>query len=246
MFHKKFQKYLYLYRNGELSLKKKHKLEKHLRTCSLCEKEWRQIQNVDTKVNVSRITAPEPEDPDRLTRKVMSAVFQQDIVSTEKDKKYLFPRIFLWIDKPVFRFGLVVIVFLIIISFFLQESIILRKVTQLEEKVVFKSRQEELDTQSYLSKLAVKTVVDKRKISEDLKRVLVLDEYSAEEWILIRKELFEELLESQKMLKEMQGTLLDSILKAYPTVLSTLEQKTKDKPRIQVIRREMSRILRML
>ena len=124
---KHYQKLLHLNRPGEISPGQRRKLQRHLNRCAACSKEKIKIEKADDYIAQVRKTKPELSDPGLLSAGIMRTI--RGIRFTRRKN----PLDFLALPKT--RLALIWISAILVGIFFLQEFLVLYRVSQLEHKM---------------------------------------------------------------------------------------------------------------
>ncbi|HEX9934346.1 MAG TPA: zf-HC2 domain-containing protein [bacterium] len=153
---KRYQKKLHLYRTGELSGRQVEKLERHIEQCPSCAAVRESIDRMETEVGRMRINIPRLKNPEKRCNRIMDAVSEMQKASllpsvprkemilhgggcggSEGFRLKIFGRIRLspLLDSPRARFGLAAAAALIVCAFFIQESLILSRISMLEKRM---------------------------------------------------------------------------------------------------------------
>ena len=126
---KKFERLLYLY--DDESKSKRQKFLKHFQTCPQCRAEWQSLRNFTAKLNGVRKNVPTVVNESQLTQAILRTI-RADL--STKEKASLGDRLLNgFVDSGV-RWVLVGLVILSLNIFVWQESLIYKKINQLEEK----------------------------------------------------------------------------------------------------------------
>ena len=120
---RKAKKYIYLFRDGELSQKEKKQLEQHLKNCQSCSHLFNDL-NEFKRIIVENEDADELiENPEKLTNSILNAIDEAD------SKKSL--KIISITSHPVFRVAASFLIILQITLFFSQQTYIDNSVADL-------------------------------------------------------------------------------------------------------------------
>ncbi len=125
------QKWLHLYGEGELSASQRRKIDHHLQSCFRCQKVAKRIELFKQSVASFNKDIPEMDQPDLLINQVMDSIQQH-----EKKSRYRpsFDR-WMWLGRPAVQMAMACILLIFISSLFIQETIILNRVSHLEGKI---------------------------------------------------------------------------------------------------------------
>jgi hypothetical protein len=138
--HKTYQKLLHLYRSGELSHREAKKLERHLDRCEECAREKLKIEKTEQLIEKARSTMPLLPNPQELTDRIMQTLqYEQPGGSgVIKGVKYNY-RWLDWFYFPRVRFAMVGIVLVVLGIFIFQSTMILHRVSSLEQKMALQA-----------------------------------------------------------------------------------------------------------
>ena len=189
---KKFQKYIYLFKEGELTSSEKRNLEIHLNGCSKCAIEAETVISDFSKLNNLKREL-EFKESDILFKNIERAIVPEFNFKTVGIKNYIekiMERIS--ISKARFAFSTIVVVFMVLLV--AQEVSVLTRISMLEKRML-EEKNETLDfSQLKLSKF----------VSQN------------QDQILIDRQALENILESYSDLKLTNKILLATLRKAVP------------------------------
>lgn len=181
----KFQKILHLHREGELSERQAKSLKRHLEDCSDCSAELERISRVEEIIRQVRVSSPRPASPEKLTRHIMNAVAglqgENDRTSPKRAMEgFSRPALSGLFNFGRLRFGLAAAVALVVGAFFIQESMILSRISRLEGRmaVVSTNRAETITIRNALP--AVEGI-------NGIPSISLTQSALQEEWVRIRK-----------------------------------------------------------
>jgi hypothetical protein len=136
-----YQKWLYLFREGELSDRRKKKLERHLRRCKVCAGEKQRIETADSLIRIARDTVPRISNPRELTDGIMNAIEQSTAAAIEESGRFA-RTTHSWLDRlrmPKVRVALATAAVVMMGMFVFQGALILHRISRLEEKITMQT-----------------------------------------------------------------------------------------------------------
>ena len=126
-----YRKHLHLNRPGELSDRKKERLERHVRSCAACAALAASIEAADQRISAAR--GFRGQAPATMTGRVMAAVAAE---GRSREASAGFPGFVpQWFSRPAFRVGLAVSAALLVLVLFGQEASVLWRVSRLERRI---------------------------------------------------------------------------------------------------------------
>lgn len=128
---KTIQKWLHLYGDGELSPSKQRKIDRHLQLCPRCHQVAEEIQLFKQRMTLFQQTTPEMDQPEILMNQVMDSIQQREKKSQQRPNLNRW----IWLSRPAVQMAMVCSLFIIISSFFIQESVMINRVADLEKKI---------------------------------------------------------------------------------------------------------------
>jgi hypothetical protein len=196
-------------------------------------------------VGYLRQKEPRIAEPDLLTGSIMRSVHtlekhgRQQVTGSAMDSFWSI------LSIPKIRPVLTGMVFLIIGSFFMQEFLVLNRLSHLEEKIarqsppVGGSRSIVLSTTKRIQKI---TDLDK------FKALLVSDkdESGLDEWILIHRSALESLIAANTQLHDTQERLLDTLTVLLPDLKIISLENGLDAKELKLLRQNKNRIIQTL
>ncbi|NIM11534.1 MAG: hypothetical protein GTO45_05520 [Candidatus Aminicenantes bacterium] len=182
--HKTYQKLLYLYRSGELSRREIKKLERHLDRCEECAREKLQIEKTERLMAKARSTTPLPPNPQELTERIMQTLQYEQLEGLGiKGVKYKY-RWLDWFYFPKVRFAMVGIVLVVLGIFILQSTMILHRVSSLEQKMALQAARAEREWHPRPKKAMLRALEDAARVSDNW----------PDDWVVIDRKTLDVLL----------------------------------------------------
>lgn len=132
---KKYQKLLYLYRQGELSPAEQTRLNFHIEKCEDCRGDMLKIKEMDQQIAIFRKTESGLSEPEMLIAHIMGSIDRAPSAPPANRLGNVVDRLLNWLATPGVRIGFAVLTIFITGSFFIQESMIFYRITQLEDKM---------------------------------------------------------------------------------------------------------------
>jgi hypothetical protein len=203
---KKFQKWIYLYRPEELSPRQAGVLEKHLRECPVCAGVREQAARLERLTSEARTRCgePVPANPEKTAKRVLAAVESarssgdsRTVKAGPGARKRLGIIIGEFLRPAVIRPVFAAIAIFIIGVFFIQETMILRRVSRLEQRIATAAGTETPFLENMLEKRFIRP-------AGILERSTGLSE---DEWVTIRRSELESLVEECKRSRELNAEL---------------------------------------
>ena len=206
---KRTEKLLYLYREDELTPRQSKRLSKHLDQCAACSELRHRLECMDTDLlEKIRDLDLQSADPERLTDRIVRAFSGQPerkriLYGISVRKAASFPSAI----GSRLRWGIPALsALLIILTFFVQEIQVWRRVAALEEQIARSSYVTRgADALKILrSRWAGRSAFseDALRMREEIQDVLDLNE----EWVLIRRERLSDLLNRVEVLEKDAGS----------------------------------------
>jgi ribosomal silencing factor RsfS len=182
--HKTYQKLLHLYRSGELSRRQAKKLERHLNCCEGCAREKRQIEKTERLMAKARSTTPLLPNPQQLTEVIMQALqYEKSAELVKKGVKYE-SRWFDWFYMTRVRFALVSIVLVVLGIFIFQSTMILHRVSSLEQKMALQAARAEREWYPRPKKVMLRALEDAARVPDNW----------PDDWVVIDRKTLDVLL----------------------------------------------------
>lgn len=134
----KVKKLLYLFRSGELTQKQKKQLEEHFAVCENCRMERARI--IEQRQLLKKLRRqPELHDPTQLTDTIMQSIQHSRILSQNSQAKNRVEYILDIFNRRFVRIVLSMSIIFLIGFFIVQETIVLHRINQLEQRVALQS-----------------------------------------------------------------------------------------------------------
>ena len=215
---KRFIKKLHLYAPGELSAGERKRLEKHLLRCDRCSELKRQIEKAGHIIELVRTASPKIQEPEKLTRTIMDRIAAERYERASVLDRAVDMLQVLFFPKT--RPALVAMILFIVIGFFIQESMNMYRISQLEKKVAYQSMHT-ATTQfdRYMQELDSRDV---EQIKAVFREENVLD--VSDEWILIRRQSLDALLHSYNRFLQENTQLLEEVRQKDPDLMRVFEK----------------------
>jgi len=128
---KHYQILLHLNRPGDISPRQRRKLERHLVQCAACSQEKTRIEKADQYIKTVRETTPKLKEPGLLTAGILRTIRGTQFLPRKNRLDFF--------SLPGTRLTLIGISALLVGAFFLQEFLVLYRVSQLEQKIARQS-----------------------------------------------------------------------------------------------------------
>jgi hypothetical protein len=236
------QHLLTLSRKGELDLKQEIRMDRHINSCSECSQAKRRIGNVNAKLSYLRKGHPYLSQPEALTDSIMHQIRGQsrrrESISTAGSvwEFFLFPKI---------RLSLTVLIVLVVSSFFVQEFLVLNRLSRLEEKIAEQSPS--LDRLGSAMNTSVGFFNQSRYLETFTSLMpLVREESGLDEWILVHRKALLSRIETNYRLQDAQERLLDTLKTYFPDLKTVSLRDGLDGEELQLLRRNKNRIIQTL
>lgn len=209
------EKWLYLYREGELTPGQKAKLESHMRQCRRCMAFRKDLDVTEKGVRELRERSPSLKDPGSFTVQVMEAVTGVSATShpvrrVQGEGRGAF--------RPLIRFALAGAVLLILSLFGVQQFWIFSKITRLEQKLAYLS----IDTQPEARPLAAEEMfgrIGRGALFYDVLQSTRIMRAAGDN-VVIQKSDLDRFLFSYRLLQEDHLKLLNAIRKMSPDLVN--------------------------
>ncbi|MBN2029627.1 zf-HC2 domain-containing protein [bacterium] len=125
------QKWLHLYGEGELSSLQRRKIIHHLQSCSRCQSVSERIELFKQSVGTFNKTTPEMDQLEFSMNQVMDSIQRHEKKSRQRSGLDRW----MWLTRPAVQMATVCLLFIMISSFFVQESVMINRVANLEGKI---------------------------------------------------------------------------------------------------------------
>jgi len=250
---KRNQKWLHLYREGELSGRRAKSLNRHIERCPECAAVRKRIARMEATVGRIRVNAPQSEHPEMIRNRIMDAIASlprdsrraetsvaQNDGLNPKWKSDRFGRFALGIlfHARRIRFGLAIAAAMIVLVFFVQESMILSRISRLEDRMSTVAMNPAAAT-PMRSGIPL-TLAGIRNIPEAAVGAAAI----GEEWITVRRADIETLLRSVQDSRRFNALILKIIQKQYPAIRQLDEEMFLDSEKVIRLLRENPMIIR--
>ena len=125
------QKWLHLYGEGELSSLRRRKIDHHLQLCPRCQKVAERIELFKQSITSFNKTTSEMDQPELLANQVMDSIQLHEKKSLQRSGLDQW----MWLSRPAIQMAMVCFLFIFISSLFIQETVVLNRVANLEKKI---------------------------------------------------------------------------------------------------------------
>jgi hypothetical protein len=133
----RYERFLYLFREGELESREQRMLEAHLWGCPRCSATLRVIQKDSSSLEGVRRMSPRPEDPDKLTRRILESL-PDAIPPPSGSVARLLDALVLWVERPIVRYASVVVVAGATLLFLVQQATLFLSLQGLEHRMALR------------------------------------------------------------------------------------------------------------
>ncbi len=205
---KNYQKLLHLNRPGEISPRQRRKLEQHLARCGTCSQEKIRIEKADHNITAAREAKPELTDPGLLTAGILRTI--RGLQFTPRKNRLDF------LSLPKIRLALIGISAILIGVFFLQEFVVLYRVSQLEQKMARQSGKQAGFHEVLTAKFSRGSVIRAFEKSELLKNVRLDDAEAGDVPIVLNSSTLNALLKSYREMQRENRLLLLCLREKFP------------------------------
>jgi anti-sigma factor RsiW len=261
---KKHQKRLHLYREGELSGRQVKSLDRHLERCPHCAAVLRRIGRLEATVGRMRDEIPQMKHPEMISGRIMNAIAGmsgdsrraersafsaiQDVdrhservpvSGMNEESPIRAPKTMFHARKGI-RFGLAAAAAAIVIVFFIQESVILSKISMLEERMAKPEMNSAMTIPARSGYPLTRDGIRKLPVAA------VGAAAAGEEWIAVRTSDLEVLLRSVQDSRRFNAQLLKIIRKQYPGIRSLDAEMSIDSEKVIRMLRDNPMIVREL
>jgi len=178
---RKYQKWLYLNRSGELNPGQIEKLNKHIESCSSCRQLKKRITQAGLVIHSLRVSEPVLQQPDRIADKVMNMIRSE--VSERKKLKRFSPNAAgdLITHLSRIRFHLATVLIFLAFAILFEESMVLKRIVKLENRMTRITNKMEAQKTTL-----PKSELPNRMILSGTKRSVILESIN-EDYIIIKK-----------------------------------------------------------
>lgn len=219
---KHYQKALYLYRKNELTNRQQKKLDHHIAKCPYCSRIKQKLEIMDTIAVKIRKSEPNFSDPDKITDNVLAEIYTSapDVPLTRSDK--ISDNLLNFISLPKVRLALLVFGIMIITTFFLQEFMILSKISNLEKKLALHSENRHLEENILFKKSFLFSDMHNMDQLKNLQDFINAYSEFSNGWSIIKISRLESLIRSYKNILQENKLLLKDLEKRNPIFHSLL------------------------
>jgi hypothetical protein len=196
----KRQKLLHLYREGELSGRQAKSLDRHLERCPECRTVQERLGRLEMTVRKLRENVPVSANPEMLTGRIMNAVaglqgdprsagFSASLSSAAQDDRlspdrrrdsFRHPAPGWLFGTGRIRFSLAAAVALVVVAFFIQESMILSRISRLEGRMAVISTNQ-------AAQVSLREAFPNVDGIDGIQKSILTRSAGREEWVRIRK-----------------------------------------------------------
>ena len=250
---KRHQKLLHLYREGELSDRQVRSLNRHLERCQECTAIHKRIVRLEATVQRVRGNVPQLANPEMTSDRIMDAInalprdsSRASVARNERSNPKWTPDHFgrFALGGPFharrIRFGLAIAATMIVLVFFVQESMILSRISRLEDRMSTVAMNPAVATPM---RSGIPLTMDGiRNIPEAAVGAAAI----GEEWITVRRADIETLLRSVQDSRRFNAQILKIIQKQYPGIHRLDEELSLDSEKVIRILRENPMLIRQL
>ncbi len=236
---KKYEKWLYLYREGELKHSQAQQLAEHLKSCAKCAQISRQLGNMQKDM----LSWKETSDTDSINTDITANVIGS-IRMTEKDSGYLsvtyWDRVLNVFAKPGIQAVSLAVMILFCLTLVFQETSVMLQISNLEKRMALNTavRNRPVDSQSLdflVNKPELLTAFGQQTNTNE--QYIVIDKSTMEVWMhnymqtRLQNEILLQFLEKQYpdlyalMAKDsLSLSELDQVLRKHKDILARLKQ----------------------
>jgi hypothetical protein len=195
---KSYEKWIYLYREGELTLQEKNKIKQHLATCGNCRQLEKRIRQLEEATGTLRMEHPVLPEGESLTDDILNSVRP---LKTDKHRV-------LRGRRPLHLHWIFVGAALVLAAAFLmQQSWVYLKVSQLENRM---AGMEAWPQKDLLSSLTTGTG-QLRRLSGLRHVTLGENGNTKDEYVVIKREVLEALLQTNRVLNQDRLRLITAL-----------------------------------
>jgi len=192
-----YQKWIYLYREGELTNHQQQKLHRHLQKCEGCELLVQKVLKIESQVGTIRKSKPALSNPEGMTHNIMRATLP---ISQRDFKRRNWDRFICWDAFMSIKIqgATAVVAMLLLLGFIGQEAWIMNRVSQLEQRISTDSKVRIQNEEPMLKPSEIKAFISRSEFSKELDQLNEAYMSISEEWILIKKGHLSKLLRYYK------------------------------------------------
>jgi len=213
---KKVQKYLYLYRSGELNSQESEQLKAHLSTCSSCERKMQTVQKTNLILKTLQKELHDHPEPRDLTNKIMSRIHGLDNIPLKNHTKNL-QEIFGYILYNLkMEHALTPISIVLVVLFLAQQSFVFNRVKILEEKMERGVTITSVITSHYLIDIDQLSDTNRGLVNEIMSNLTFKGTKRVDGTILINKSLIPRLRKKQSHMFSMFNLMVKKSQNRYP------------------------------
>lgn len=205
---KYYQKLLHLNRPGELSPRRQKKLDRHTASCSFCAAEKLKIEKASAYIADVRETKPEPADPGLMTAGIMRSIRGLNHFPRKSRLDFL--------SFPKTRLALIGLTALLAGAFFLQEFLVLYRISKLEERMTRQSSNQAVFTEAPAGQSNRVSTIRAFEKSELLKSVGEQDMETEDGEVSIKKSTIKAWLTAYRRLQQENRILLRYLQEQFP------------------------------
>ncbi len=222
---KKYMKWLHLYREGELTAQQNEKLLLHVKECPSCTALKIEIEETRGIISRAQESQPRLSDPGLLTADIMRSIRRIEHYPSKPNK------ILDFLSIPKVRLALAGFVTVLVGFFFIQEFLVLYRVSKLEERMAQQSWGQERIQPAGLQfpgKNKFPSVFAAREVTRYLSS-FPLDRYSPNEGLfekklLINKQTLASLVAALDQLQQENKILRDILEQEFPGLLEQVKK----------------------
>ena len=224
---KNYQKLLHLNRPGEISPGQRRKLERYLTRCAACSQEKIKIEKADDYIAAVRETKPELTEPGLLSAGILRTIRGTRFSPRKNPLDFL--------SLPKTRLALIGISAILIGVFFLQEFLVLYRVSQLEQKMSQQPGKQAGFHEVLTAKFSRGSVIRAFEKSEFLKNARLDETETADDPIVLNSSTLYALLKSLRKLQRENRLLLLYLREKFPELEDIFFEDALDLKKLEKI-----------
>lgn len=235
---KHYQKLLQLNRPGELTGRQQKKLDQHVSKCSSCAQEKLKIEKASDYIALAREAKPELTEPGLLTANIMGTIRRANNYAKKS-----------WLDffsLPGTRLTLIGATAVLVGIFFLQEFLVLYRISQLENRMARQSYGQTALSGKVTNKFSRVSTVSLLEKSEFLKSLVINDSEIPGDRVLLKKSTLKAYLEAYRELQQENRMLLRYLREKFPELRGISLRDGLDVEEIEKIVKNKKKILKYL
>lgn len=211
---KPYVKALHLNRPGELSKRQMQKLKRHLTACESCSELKKRIERAERAVAAYKKLEPPVPEPGRLADSAIQLVCAQKLSTQRTERSFS-----VFLDRltlPKVRFGLLVSAAVIVAAFFVQESVILSRLSHLEKKMTLNSNAFQIeftDLESLLDRM-----VESPNVLQNAGVLKSIRAMSENERVSVKRGDLERFIRSYRNSRRLNAVLLDLVQEQFTEI----------------------------